>query len=256
MKSPGFELREERGQVILDFILPDPLSDFFHVSLYGRGPLFDMSLGKPSVIWEGLEKDIKMSDALVAPLQKHGVTIVDAAAVNAMPARQDADGVYIDVGSDACASLRFADCAPVVIAHAGTTPWLLALHSGYVGTVKNISGIALPEALARNPGSVPEKIYAWIAPAICGECYSRKLGDPSSRSGMETFSSDHFTKRGDLVHFDIKGEIKKRVTDSGVLPENIFVSEFCTCCDNEKFYSYRAGDTDSRNFLLAMNTTK
>lgn len=256
MKSNGFELRKENGQIILDFILPESLRSLFHVSLYGRGPCFDASLGKPSVIWESMDPQKKLHRALVAPYQKHGVTVVDALQAEAMPFRQDGDGVYIDEISDACASLRFADCAPVVIAHAGEKPWMLVLHSGFVGTVKNISGTAIAGALARNPGSDLKKVYAWIAPAICAECYERELNEPNSQRGMESFSPENFTKRGEHVYFDIKNEIKRCITECGVLPEKISISEFCTCCDIDKFYSYRGGDVDNRNFLLAANTTK
>lgn len=256
MKSPGFKLKKENGQVVLDFVLPEEFGGLFSVSLYGRGPLLDEAEGKPYVIWDGFDEAIKQGRGLVAPFQKHGVTVVGADAAYAMPTRPDADGVYIDSGSDACASLRFADCAPVVIAGAGSSPWILALHSGFVGTVKNISGSALTETLRKNPGTDAGKIYAWIGPAICAGCYARKLDDPSTRNAMEVFSPDNFTRRGDWVHFDIKAEIKRSLTERGVLPWNIYVSELCTGCSNDIFYSYRSGDENRRNFLLVTNATK
>lgn len=256
MKSPGFKLKKENGQVVLDFVLPEELGGLFSVSLYGRGPLLDEAEGKPCVIWEGLDGEIKRGRGLVAPFQKHGVAVVGADAERAMPVRPEADGVYIDGGSEACASLRFADCAPVVIASAGSKPWILALHSGFVGTVKNISGAALAEALRRNAGTDAGKIYAWIGPAICAECYTRKLGDPSTEKAMRVFSQDNFMVRGDSVNFDIKGEIKRSLTERGVLPGDIYASELCTCCSNDIFYSYRSGDENCRNFLLVTNATK
>lgn len=256
MKLHGFELRKENGQIMLDFILPESLRSLFRVSLYGRGPLIDASQGSPSVIWENLDSQSKLHNALVAPYQRHGVTVLDALRTGAVPVRDDGDGIYLDAISDACASLRFADCAPVVIAHAGVKPWMLVLHSGFVGTVKNISGSAISAAFARNPDSDPKKLYAWIAPAICAECYERELGELHSQRGMERFSPANFTKRGDHVHFDIKNEIKRCIIECGVLPENIVISEYCTRCDNDMFYSYRGGDADNRNFLLAANTTK
>lgn len=256
MKSPGFKLKKENGQAILDFVLPQELDGLFSVSLYGRGPLLDKAEGKPSIIWDGFDEEIKRKRGLVAPIQKHGVTVALAAAANAMPVRPDADGVYIDAGSDACASLRFADCAPVVIACAGSSPWVLALHSGFVGTVKNIAGTALTEALQRNAGTDAGRIYAWIGPAICAGCYTRKLDDPSTRRAMEVFSPANFVMGEGRVNFDIKGEIKRRLAERGVSPGDIYVSELCTSCSNDIFYSYRCGDESGRNFLLVTNTTK
>lgn len=256
MKSTGFKLKKENGQAVLDFVLPEELGDLFSVSLYGRGPLLDEAEGKPYVIWDGLDEGIRRGRGLVAPIQKHGVTVAGACSADAMPARPDADGVYIDTVSDACASLRFADCAPVVIACAGSSPWVLALHSGFVGTVKNISGSALAEARRRNAGTDAGKIYAWIGPAICAECYTRKLDDPSTRNAMDVFSPENFIMRENCVNFDIKGEIKRSLTERGVLPEDIYVSELCTSCSSDIFYSYRSGDENCRNFLLVTNATK
>lgn len=256
MKSPGFKLKKANGQIVLEFILPEELSGIFSVSLYGRGPLLEAAEGNPYLIWEGFGEEIKRKKELVAPFQKHGITVVEAGAANAIPVRPEADGVYVDTVSDACASLRFADCAPVVVACAGSSPWLLALHSGFVGTVKNISGAALAEALRRNAGTDIGKTYAWVGPAICAGCYSRKLDDPSTKKAMEVFYPDNFIRRENMVNFDIKGEIKRRLAESGVLPGNIYVSELCTSCSNDNFYSYRSGDESGRNFLLVTNTTK
>lgn len=255
MSSAGFKLKEEKGQVILDFFLPEALRGVFQVSLYGRGALLDRAEGRASLIWESLGGAVKSRRPLVSPYQKHGVTVVGASAENALPVRPEADGVYIDESSDACASLRFADCAPVVIAHAGAEPWMLILHSGYVGTVKNIAGTALAESLKRGTAAEAGKIYAWIAPAICGGCYTRRLDDQSTQRGMAAFAPDNFVRSGDLVRFDIKNEIKRRIREQGVSPENIYVSGLCTRCGQDKFYSYRGGDKNGRNFLLAVNTT-
>lgn len=255
MNSAGFKLKKENGQIRLNFLLPEALREVFRVSFYGRGPLLDMAEGKPSVIWKNLTGAIKQGKALVAPYQKHGVTVVGARAGNALPARPEADGVYLDKQSDACASLRFADCAPIVITYAGADPWMLILHSGYAGTVKNITGTALAEILKRKAIFDSAKIYAWIAPAICPECYTRRLEDEAAQMGMAVFAPDNFAVRGSFVRFDIKKEIKRKICEQGVLRENIYTSELCTHCDRDKFYSYRAGDENNRNFLLAVNTT-
>ena len=58
-----------------------------------------------------------------------------------------------------------------------------------------------------------------------------------------------------LVFFDIGGEIRRQLAACGVPDENIFDFGGCTRCENEIFYSYRAGDEEKRNFLLAGRST-
>lgn len=258
MNLTGFNLREEGRQTVLDFVMPEPLSDIFQVSLYGRGPVLDAAGGNPSLIWQNAEDREAVSEKLIAPYQVHGTEVIYADADLPLPCRKQADGVYMERGLSVCVSLRFADCAPVVIACAGEKKWLLALHSGFAGTVRNICGAALDETLKRNASAGVKLIYAWVAPSICGKCYTRKIGDPTTVKGMASFAGNNFSVAGNYVYFDIKGEIKSQLENCGVLPDNIFISDFCTVCDNDKFYSYRMGDLDAdrRNFLLAASTTK
>lgn len=226
----------------------------FGVSLYGKGALLDLAEGDPSIIWEHITAGKAPRRRLVAPYQEHGTTVIPADIEFSLPRRPGADGVYLEGNSGACASLRFADCAPVVVAGGGESPFLLILHSGFAGTVKNISGQSLAKLLKERKNKTGA-LYAWIAPAICRNCYFRGKEDPAAAKAMGSFSSDNYSAVREHIHFDIKGEIHRQITACGVQPENIFMTEFCTRCDNDKFYSYRAGDEKRRNFLLAMNTT-
>lgn len=258
MKLAGFNLTEKDSQIVLDFVMPYVLSGIFRVSFYGRGPVIDIAKRDPVLIWDNMADWEPTHNSLVAPRQVHGTTVICADRTHALPHRLEADGVYLDRDSNAGVSLRFADCAPVVIACAGEEPWMLALHSGFAGTVKNICGTALKEAFKKNAISNINQIYAWIAPSICSKCYSRKKDDPLTIKGMESFADTNFSVIGDYVYLNINGEIQRQLAECGVSSENIFTSGFCTICDNDKFYSYRAGDLDAdrRNFLFAVNTTK
>lgn len=256
MNSAGFNLREEDGQVILDFVMPDSLKEVFRVSLYGHGSLFDGAEGNPHIIWDNFAGRGESCKHLVAPYQVHGTTVLDAVEELSLPLRPKADGVYLDVASNACGSLRFADCAPVAVACAGENPWLLILHSGFVGTVKNISGMALAEIFQRKSPIDKDSLYAWIAPSICSGCYMRKADDPVTKEAVAVFAADNYRISGEHIFFDIRGEIRRQLEMCGIIDRNISVSEYCTQCDNDKFYSYRAGDANRRNFLIAVNATK
>ena len=255
MNSERFNLREENGQVMLDFLMPETLRNIFKVTLYGRGAIFDMAEGNPAIIWNNLDDKQNLREYLVAPYQEHGVSVIDASKENSLPLRQTADGIFLSAASDACGSLRFADCVPVVIASDGKNPWLLALHSGFVGTIKNICGASLLDMSKKNDCAGPGSIYAWVGPSICSRCYTRKFKDPKTALAMRLFSNTSFFAEDGYVHFDLKGEIRGQLLTCGVRPENIYVTDFCTSCDNDKFYSYRARDDNNRNFLLAVPQT-
>lgn len=256
MSFAGFKLREEEGQIILDFVMPSSLSEIFSVSLYGRGTLFDGAEGDPQIIWDNFAGKGAPCAHLVAPYQVHGTTVLDAVSERSLPLRNKADGVFLDSGTDASGSLRFADCSPVVVACGGDDPWLIILHSGFVGTIKNISSVALNEVFSRRSPVDANSIYAWIAPTICASCYMRKTDDPLTKQASAFFATDNYRIAGDYIYFDIRGEIKRQLQACGISEKNINVAKYCTNCDNDKFYSYRAGDTNRRNFLLAANTTK
>lgn len=256
MKSAGFRLREVDGQTILDFVMPETLCGIFSVSLYGKGPLLELAEGSATAFRDLLGNADFLPADMVVPHQVHGTAVVSADREFALPLRPKADGVYLDGDSSTCASLRFADCAPVVVACASEKPWLLVLHSGFAGTAQNICGNALAETLKGGQGRGEDRLYAWIAPVICGKCYTRRAADPSTAMAMESFFSENFSVVGDIVYFDLRGEIRRQLEQSGVAPEDIYTSEFCTACDNDKFYSYRVGNGGKQNFLLAADAIK
>ena len=246
-QNKGFFLSRSARGVELEFVMPRELEGKFFARLYARGTLNDEALGDPARVWAALSPEYG-GRPLAAPHQVHGVNIIEASEREALPARSEADGVFIDDGCRVLASLRFADGTPVVIARDGAEPWMIILHSGFKGTLLNISAAALKRF---GDGSAGRKIWAWIGPRIGGCCYSRRADDPVTREALAIFSPECAKEMNGLVFFDIGGEIRRQLAACGVPDENIFDFGGCTCCENEIFYSYRAGDQEKRNFLLA-----
>ena len=246
-ENEGFLLgRTERG-VELEFVMPSALAGKFFARLYARGPLNDEAEGDPARVWNALAPEYG-GRPLVAPHQVHGVKIIKASESEALPARSEADGVFIGAACRALASLRFADCTPVVIACAADEPWMAVLHSGFKGTLLNISS----EALSRFGRKCDaRRTWAWIGPRIGSCCYSRREEDPVTQVALAKFSPEHAEARDGLVFFDIGGEIRRQLASCGVPEENIFDFGGCTRCESGLFYSYRSGDEEKRNFLLA-----
>jgi YfiH family protein len=129
-----------------------------------------------------------------------------------------------------------ADCVPVFIAHPSGVVALL--HSGWRGTAAKITTEAIA-AMARN-GIAPDELAIHLGPAICGRCYE------VSADVREQLTGQPVTRAG---HVDLRSLIAEHATETGV--QKITVSEFCTRCDNERFFSHRAGDAGRQIGVIA-----
>jgi copper oxidase (laccase) domain-containing protein len=248
----GFRELLNDGQYIIQFVMPEELCNLFEVELYGKGPLTDIADGEPNMFWSKISAKYS-GKLLVSPQQVHQTHIIPADKNYVLPLRPEADGIYMDCNSPYVASLRYADCIPVVIACAATIPCLYILHSGFAGTCLNIVFSAQKDFVSRcaEPSLTGCKTWAWIGPGICTECYSRNKDDLKTLEAEKTFAMGNYYEENDIIHFDLKNEIKKQLIASHVPEEHIFVSKQCTCEEHSKLYSYRAGDKNKRLFLIA-----
>ena len=248
----GFKLETASDASHIKLEMPNVLANIFFASLYLRSNENDLAMGDPEVLWQSMSRK-HGNCKLVAPHQIHGTNIVDAAPDYALPSRPEADGVFINEGAECLASLRFADCTPVVIAGDTPKPWMFILHSGFVGTVKNISLYAFHYLEKIYGAQKTGNVWAWILPGISFGCYYRKLSDEKTKEARMAFTDDNMLVNGDRVYFDIHGQIRYQLDKLGVPQKNIYSYDDCTCCNRSLYYSYRAGDKDGRMFLLAGN---
>lgn len=247
----NFEWAEKGGQHILDFV---PAPSFVQVRLFMRGSLVDSTGGRAAIIRERLSPLLGNSLPLLAPRQVHGVEVLDSALENALPETPEADGVLL-TDSELEGSLRFADCAPVVVlpseawsrSHA---PWALLLHSGYKGTVQNIVRAGLRKVEARFGPEAVASASAWVGPCIGGGSYPRTMEAWTAR-GLEAFHAENVCGTEGLFYFDIAGELRLQLMESGVDASRIFVSRIDTLKNMDRCYSYRGGDREDRMFLHA-----
>ena len=250
MNFKGFQLNHRDDGLQLEVLMPEELRDCFTARLYARGPLNDCCDGDPEKLWKRLAPQYGDRE-LIAPKQVHKTHILNAAEAKKLPEREEADGIFLTAGEPAMVSLRFADCAPVVICGAGEIPWLMLLHSGFKGTLTNIAAEAITYAISKIPAQQLNNIYAWIGPAIGFECYSRSAEDPTTLQAKESFAPENQRAEKDYIFFNIKGQIMKQLLEKGLIYDKIFLYDCCTFCRRDLFYSYRAGDGGSRLFLAA-----
>jgi len=138
----------------------------------------------------------------------------------------DADG-HLALERGTAMAVSVADCVPVFLAHASGAVALL--HSGWRGTAARIVERAIE--LLEMRGIPSAELLLHVGPAICGDCYE--------------VSPDVYRQvtRQDVAQpttVDLRSVIVDQARLRGV--RRISVSASCTRCDNDRFFSHRAGD--------------
>ncbi len=131
-----------------------------------------------------------------------------------------------------------ADCIPVLMEDidAGV---VAAVHCGWRGSVQDILGEAV--AKMRALGARPERISAAVGHGIGPCCF--EVG-PEVAAGVERLLSgetDGLVRpgEGDRLFLDLKRANARRLVQLGVDPARIAISEKCTMCEPDEFWSHR-----------------
>jgi YfiH family protein len=138
----------------------------------------------------------------------------------------DADG-HFALGRGTGMAVSIADCVPVFLAHASGAASLL--HSGWKGTAARIVERAID--LFESRGMPGNELMVHLGPSICGGCYevSPDVYERLTGRGVDRAST-----------VDLRALIAEHARQRGV--RRISISASCTRCDNDRFYSHRAGD--------------
>ncbi len=126
--------------------------------------------------------------------------------------------------------IQVADCQ-AVMAYSPKNKVIANIHSGWRGSIKNIIGKTI-KIMKKEFDVNPSGIYAGIGPSLgpcCGEFINYKKEIPEK---YRKYKDDH-------NHFDFWSMSVDQLMDAGVPFENIHVSEFCTKCRTDLFFSYR-----------------
>lgn len=245
----GWEKTSIEGQGMIRYRMAPHLDDILTVVLFLKGPLMEKTGGNLLKVSQRLfakEKDIP----LVAPSQVHGTRMVEALPSTSLPARPEGDALLVrSIG--VFGSLRFADCIPVVAVSDRPRPWMLIVHSGFVGTTRGVTGEALKATMKAVGLTSTEDTHFWVGPGIGSCCYSRKMDDPRTREGLKRIPRDSWRVEKDMAYFDLPNAIVTTLYDMKVPKQNITRIDQCTCCSSGDFYSYRRGDRIGKSLLLA-----
>lgn len=131
--------------------------------------------------------------------------------------------------------LNFADCTPVILYDKKQNIGAVS-HAGWRGTAGKIAAKTV-EKMINDFGSKPENITAAIGPVISICCYN--VGEEvfeKLKATVNDFEDLYEIRKGEIF-VDLKGINKRQLEEIGV--KRIDVCPYCTCCDNDMFFSYR-----------------
>ncbi|KAB2337431.1 peptidoglycan editing factor PgeF [Cytobacillus depressus] len=135
-------------------------------------------------------------------------------------------------------TLCYADCVPLYFCHEETGA-IGTSHAGWKGTVNGIAKEMV--VVFKNEGMDMEGIHVVIGPSICQQCYIVdgrviSLIDKNLNESDEKFYKQIAENQFQL---DLKQLNRHILLKSGVQDKNIKVSNLCTSCQSEHFFSHR-----------------
>ncbi len=126
--------------------------------------------------------------------------------------------------------IQVADCQPVLL-YDPVRSVVANVHSGWRGNVLNIL-CSVVKIMERRFGSQAKNIVAGIGPSLgpcCAEFVNYRKELPQSFWKYRTGHN----------HFDFWEISKNQLIEAGVFETNINLSQICTRCNPDLFYSYR-----------------
>lgn len=133
----------------------------------------------------------------------------------------------------------YADCVPLLIVDTKNKAIGLS-HSGWRGTVGKIGKVTI-EKMGELYGTKPEDIVACIGPSICQKCYeiSEKVAVQFKEAFPDNIKEILIDKGNGKYQLDLWECNRINFKEAGVLPENIKVTDICTCHNTDVLFSHR-----------------
>lgn len=177
--------------------------------------------------------------------------------------RQFVDGIVTDVPG-ALLTAFGGDCPPVYLADPVHKAVGL-VHAGRKGTFLKIPEVAIANMVIKY-GTDPADIYAAIGPGVCKDCYeigdeiyeqfASEWGETQAEQVLSKYPAvDEDGKEipGGKYHLDIREANRLTMMGAGVPADHISVSNVCTKCNADIFYSYRARRMENEQVAMLVN---
>ncbi len=182
------------------------------------------------------------AEAVYLPIQKHTDKII---VVDHDMEPKIADAVVTE-RKGLLIGIVTADCVPLLL-YDRRRRIAGAVHAGWRGTAAGIMKKTIRVFMDRFNSS-PDDIIVAVGPSIKGSCYQVGPEVVDAVTAM-TGQGDYLSARGDIRLVDLPSANKLQAVSEGILPENVWISEECTHCLPERYYSYRyAKGTTGRQY--------
>jgi polyphenol oxidase len=216
-----------------------------------------------------LQKAVGASDFTLIPTKQiHSDIIRHFSSVPSQPCKGDASttnqpGLLL--------ATQTADCAPILLVDPKKRA-VAAIHAGWRGTLARIA-LKTVGRLQLEFGCNPANLLAAIGPCIGPCCYEVGADFVTKFTAQFADAHDYFdeARTGEEpnplqwlnmsppghqpppknVHLDLRKTNRSQFLAAGLRPQNIFVSDLCTGCRNDLFFSYRKeGPQSGRMFSV------
>ena len=177
--------------------------------------------------------------------------------------RQFVDGIVTDI-PDAILTVFGGDCPPVYLMDPVRRVAGL-VHAGWKGTLGKIPQVAIAQMTVKF-GCDPADMYAAIGPGVCVDCYemgaevydvcAEKWGREDADMLLHRYpakDADGNVIPGGKYHLDLRKANLMTLLRAGVPADHIAVSNVCTMCNKDTFYSYRGKALENEQVAMMVN---
>jgi YfiH family protein len=171
-------------------------------------------------------------EKIYLPIQKHTDKIL---VVGPSPEPAIADAV-ITGERGILIGVQVADCVPILLYEA-RKKIVGAVHAGWRGTAAGILKKTVNLICQRFYGNAADILVA-IGPSI-RICSYEVDGEVFSAVKKQTGEGGYYRRRGDKYLLDLAAANKYQAMSVGIRESGVWVSEDCTFCSPQKFFSYR-----------------
>ena len=171
-------------------------------------------------------------EKIYMPIQKH----TDKIAVIGSPYDPLIADAVITKEHGILLGVQVADCVPILL-YETTKGIMAAVHAGWRGTAESILKKTVKIVVDRFICS-GDNIYIALGPAIRWCCYHVDF-EVMNAVVCATGPGDYVTNKADKYCLDLPQANKYQALSVGIPEKNIWLSEECTFCNPDKFYSYR-----------------
>ena len=144
---------------------------------------------------------------------------------------------------------QYADCVPLFFVDP-VKRVVATSHAGWRGTAAGIAAVTVEKMVAAF-GCNPQDILTGIGPSIGYCCFEVDTPVYDAFCQVPVFDEGCFTANpGDKFHINLQEVNRRWMLKSGIKPEHITVTDLCTKCHPDVFWSHRITG-DARGSLAA-----